>query len=69
MSALLRKPPGTQRNVKGRNKTVLFFLRLWSDVTKTEKARIFFGKSHRLSAFAYGFCSPTASNQNRVDLE
>ncbi len=41
MSAPLRKPPGTQRNVKGRNKTVLFFLRLPSDVTKTEKARIF----------------------------
>lgn len=28
MSVPLRKPPGTQRNVKGRNKTVLFFLRL-----------------------------------------
>ena len=39
MSAPLRKPSGTQRNVKGRNKTVLFPL-LISDITKTERARI-----------------------------
>lgn len=41
MTVPLRKPPGTQRNVKGRNKTVLDFLCSRSDVTKPATARNF----------------------------